>query len=66
MNVFVGFVVFVWIITPAGYYSNLWNAETYPIASYGVFTEDGYIYNVTKVLDSDLHLNETAYNIYGE
>jgi hypothetical protein len=66
VNIFVGFVVVVWILTPAGYYSNLWDAETYPIASYQIFSVDGYIYNVTNVLDSHSHLNVTAYNIYGE
>jgi hypothetical protein len=65
VNVFVGFVIIVWIITPIGYYSNWWDAKTFPIASYRIFTEEGYIYNVTNVLDPQLHLNETAYNIYG-
>jgi hypothetical protein len=66
MNIFIGFIIVVWIITPACYYTNLWNAKTFPISSYRIFTEEGYIYNVTNILSSDLHLNETAYNIYGE
>jgi len=66
MNIFVGFVIIVWIITPIGYYSNWWNAKAFPVASYRVFTREGYIYNVSSVLDSTLNLNETAYNIYGK
>lgn len=65
VNIFVGFVIFVWVITPIAYYSNWWNAQVFPIASYRVFTTEGYIYNVTNVLDSQLNFNETAYRIYG-
>ena len=66
MNIFVGFVIIVWIITPIAYYSNWWNAKTFPVGSYRVFTKEGYIYNVSNILDSDLNFNETAYNSYGE
>lgn len=62
----IGFVILVWIITPIGYYSNWWSAKTFPIASYRIFTSEGYIYNVTSVLDSNLHLNKTAYAINGK
>jgi hypothetical protein len=66
LNIFIGFVIVVWIITPIAYYSNWWNAKAFPIASYGIFTREGYLYNVTNVLDSQIHFNETGYNIYGE
>jgi hypothetical protein len=36
-----------------------------PIVSNQVFTVEGYLYNVSAVLDSNLRLNETAYNLYG-
>ncbi len=65
LNVLVGFVVLVWIITPAAYYTNLWNSKAMPIVSNQVFTVEGYLYNVSAVLDSNLRLNETAYNLYG-
>ena len=65
MNILIGFVVLAWIITPAAYYSNLWDAKVMPIVSNRVFSRDGYIYNVTAVLDSNLRLNETAYQNYG-
>jgi hypothetical protein len=66
MNTFIGFVILVWIITPIAYYSNWWNAKTFPIASYQIYTKEGYIYNVSQVLDSQLQLNETAYKSYGK
>ena len=65
MNILVGFVTLAWLITPATYYSNLWNAKALPIFSNRVFTGDGYVYNVTAVLDSHLRLNETAYKHHG-
>ncbi|CAF1486230.1 unnamed protein product [Rotaria magnacalcarata] len=66
LNILLGFVVLVWIITPAAYYTNLWNSKAMPIVSNQVFTIEGYLYNVSAVLDSNLRLNETAYNIYGQ
>ncbi len=65
MNIFIGFALLAWIITPATYYTNLWNAKQLPIVSNKVFTSDGYIYNITAVLNSNLRLNETAYEQYG-
>ncbi|CAF0826649.1 unnamed protein product [Rotaria sordida] len=37
-----------------------------PIVSNRVFTADGYFYNVSAVLNSQMRLNETAYKNYGE
>ncbi len=36
-----------------------------PIVSTRVFDINGYFYNTSKVLNKDLRLNETAYEIYG-
>jgi hypothetical protein len=65
VNILIGFVVLAWVITPATYYSNLWDAKILPIVSNRIFSTDGYIYNVSAVLDSNLRLNETAYQEYG-
>ncbi|CAF1664976.1 unnamed protein product, partial [Adineta ricciae] len=65
MNKLIGFVIVAWIIVPIAYYTNLWNSKSMPIVSNRVFTVDGYYYNVSSVLDSRLHLNETAYERYG-
>ena len=65
LNILVGFVILVWIMTPAVYYTNLWNSKAMPIVSNRLFTVEGYYYNVNAVLDSHLHLNETAYKLYG-
>jgi hypothetical protein len=65
VNILFGFVILAWIITPATYYSNLWDAKMMPIVSNRIFSRDGYIYNITAVLNSNLRLNETAYKEYG-
>jgi len=61
----IGFVLLAWIIAPAAYYTNLWNSKAMPIVSNRVFTADGYFYNVSAILNSQLRLNETAYKNYG-
>ncbi len=65
VNILVGFVLLAWLISPATYYSNLWNAKELPIVSNRIFTTNGYLYNITAVLDSNLRINETAYKQYG-
>jgi hypothetical protein len=65
MNILIGFAVLAWFITPAAYYTNLWDAKNMPIVSNRVFSPDGYIYNITAVLKPNLRLNETAYKTYG-
>ncbi|CAF3366692.1 unnamed protein product [Rotaria socialis] len=66
INILVGFVAFAWTIVPTAYYTNLWGSKAMPIVSNRVFTVDGYFYNVSAVLNSNLLLNETAYRNYGE
>ena len=61
----IGFVVLAWIIVPIAYYSDLWGSKAMPIVSNRVFTSDGYFYNVSSVLNSQLRLNETVYQSYG-
>jgi hypothetical protein len=55
----------IWIVTPILYYLNIWEAQKLPIISNRVFDVNGYFYNTAKVLDKDLHFDETAYRIYG-
>ncbi|CAF2507297.1 unnamed protein product [Rotaria sp. Silwood2] len=66
INILMGFVLLAWIIAPMAYYTNIWGSKAMPIVSSRVFTADGYFYNVSAVLNSEMRLNETAYKIYGE
>ncbi|KAJ1818779.1 hypothetical protein LPJ56_003776 [Coemansia sp. RSA 2599] len=63
-NLFVGFVLVMWIITPIAYYSNAWDARTLPIYTNTLFTARGSEYNVSRVL-RDGSLDPAAYAEYG-
>ncbi|KAI8865381.1 OPT superfamily oligopeptide transporter, partial [Ramicandelaber brevisporus] len=63
-NIMVGFVIVMWIMTPALYYSNTWDSQRYPIYFWRTFDKYGNPYNVSRIITSDLRLNETAYANY--
>ncbi|CAF4491209.1 unnamed protein product, partial [Rotaria sp. Silwood2] len=65
VNIFVGFIVVIWIVTPIIYYSNTWDSKKMPIISNRAFDINGDYYDSMKVLNKNLLLNETAYQIYG-
>ncbi|KAK2036441.1 OPT family small oligopeptide transporter [Colletotrichum somersetense] len=53
LNVFGGFVVFFWIVTPAIYYTNTWFTSYMPFCTADVYDRFGVAYNVTKVLTNN-------------
>lgn len=55
----------MYVITPAVYWLNLYNAKTFPIFSDGLFTGSGKKYNITSIIDSDFHLDIDAYEKNG-
>ncbi|KAJ2856915.1 hypothetical protein J3B02_001335 [Coemansia erecta] len=63
-NLFVGFVLVMWIIAPIAYYSNAWDEMTLPIYTNTLFTAEGTEYNVSRVL-GDGRLDLQAYAEYG-
>ncbi|KAJ1720665.1 hypothetical protein LPJ53_004726 [Coemansia erecta] len=62
-NLFVGFVLVMWVITPIAYYSNAWDAKSLPIYTNTLFASDGSEYNVSRVL-RDGKLDPAAYESY--
>ena len=62
---FVGFIMVAWIVTPIIYYTNTWDSKKMPIISNRAFDMNGNFYDPMKVLNKDLLLNKTAYEIYG-
>ncbi|KAI8064712.1 OPT family small oligopeptide transporter [Gongronella butleri] len=64
-NIFVGFVFIAWILAPALYYTNVWDAKLFPIVTQALFTSDGSPWNISKVMNPDRSLNVTAYDEYG-
>ncbi|KAG0309100.1 hypothetical protein BGZ98_005212 [Dissophora globulifera] len=65
VNIMVGFVFMAWVLVPIAYYTNLWNAEMYPILTSRLFTVDGYYYNTLAILTPDKTLDIAMYEQYG-
>ncbi|KAF9375804.1 hypothetical protein BGX21_003684 [Mortierella sp. AD011] len=64
VNIGIGFVTIAWIMVPIAYYTNLWDAKSYPVISSQLFKIDGNPYETSKILTNNI-LNETLYNGYG-
>ncbi|KAI9027412.1 OPT family small oligopeptide transporter [Phycomyces nitens] len=64
-NIAVGFVLVGWIIAPAMYYGNAWDAQRFPIFSASLFNKDGELWVNKNVLTPDNLLDEAAYEEYG-
>ncbi|KAI8865745.1 OPT superfamily oligopeptide transporter, partial [Ramicandelaber brevisporus] len=65
-NILVGFIIVMWIITPALYYTNSWEAQKYPIYFWKVYDVYGNRYDTKRIITKDLRMNETAYYEYSE
>lgn len=63
-NIFVGCIIFLWILAPALWFSNVLNFGYMPFNSSGAFDRFGESYNVTAVLDENRAWNEEAYASY--
>ncbi|KAJ7547338.1 hypothetical protein O6H91_08G081100 [Diphasiastrum complanatum] len=63
-NVMVGFLFVMYVITPAVYWGNVYDAKTFPIFSSALFSDDGQRYNFTRVIDHNFRLDIDAYNNY--
>jgi OPT family oligopeptide transporter len=66
LNLFAGFVLFIWLAGPLIYYFNLWDNRNLPIKSLDIFTRNGTSYYFTEVADQQFRLNMTLYNLYNE
>ncbi|KAI0850649.1 small oligopeptide transporter, OPT family [Daldinia vernicosa] len=62
-NVFVGFVVFFWIITPAIYYTNTWFTSYLPLCTADVYDRFGELYDTARVI-TDNHFDQEKYAAY--
>ncbi|KAI8032090.1 Oligopeptide transporter 7 [Camellia lanceoleosa] len=64
-NIAIGFVFFMYVLTPIAYWCNLFNAKTFPIFSDGLFTSTGQDYNITEIIDPNFHIDMEAYEREG-
>ncbi|ORX62722.1 OPT family small oligopeptide transporter [Hesseltinella vesiculosa] len=63
-NMFAGFVLFIYILVPAVYYTNTWDAKLFPFYNTHQYDEFGNKFNRSRVLTPDQYLNVTAYEDY--
>ena len=67
VNVYVGFVLLVYIIVPACYWAvNLYDAGTFPIYSTDLFTGAGQLYNITSIVNDRFEIDMDAYAEQGK
>jgi hypothetical protein len=51
-NILASVVFWIWIITPALYYSNTWLSAYLPLQSNSIFDDTAKVYNVSRVIDA--------------
>ncbi|GMJ14115.1 ARABIDOPSIS THALIANA OLIGOPEPTIDE TRANSPORTER 1, oligopeptide transporter 1 [Hibiscus trionum] len=67
INLMLGFVIVVYILTPIAYWSNSYDARRFPIISSHVFTDDGGKYNVSRVLNfTTYEFDQQGYDGYSK
>jgi len=64
VHVFVGFVLFYWILVPVLYYTNTWDLAHFPITANKPFDRFGHVYNVSQVLTKQDTFDADAYYQY--
>ncbi|KAI0001085.1 OPT oligopeptide transporter protein-domain-containing protein [Russula vinacea] len=64
VHIFVGFVLFYWILTPILYYTNTWYLAHFPMFGSEPYDRFGKEYNVSRVLTAQDKFNMTAYEEY--
>jgi hypothetical protein len=62
VNVFVGFVLILYVVIPTAYWGlNVYNAKTFPIFSSHLFTAQGLKYNISAIVNDKFELNVAKY-----
>jgi OPT family oligopeptide transporter len=63
-NVFVGFVFWIWFITPILHFTNVWYGQYMPISTSVSYDNTGRKYNFTKILNSQFEFDLPTYESY--
>ncbi|KAM3207463.1 hypothetical protein ACQJBY_062610 [Aegilops geniculata] len=62
VNVFVGYVLFIYVVMPTAYWGmNLYNAKTFPIFSSHLFASNGSPYKIADIVNQQFRLDTEAY-----
>ncbi|XP_058068223.1 oligopeptide transporter 5-like [Magnolia sinica] len=51
INMIVGFILILYIITPIAYWTNSYNAKRFPLFSSDLFDANGNVYNISRVMN---------------
>ncbi|CAG8611570.1 2560_t:CDS:2 [Paraglomus brasilianum] len=66
-NFFGGSLIFLWIVMPIVYYSNLWNTQNYNIISTIEYDSTGAVYNLSRIINKATDkVNSSLLNSYSE
>ncbi|OVA19756.1 Oligopeptide transporter [Macleaya cordata] len=67
VNLLIGFILFLYIVTPIAYWSNSYNAKRFPFSAYDLLDFDGQIYNTSRIVNErDLSFNQNEYREYSK
>lgn len=67
INVFVGFILIVYVALPIFYWGNIFNAKKFPIMSDKTYDWSGGRYNITRILNTEtFDINLDEYNNYSK
>ncbi|KVI06748.1 Oligopeptide transporter OPT superfamily [Cynara cardunculus var. scolymus] len=67
LNVYVGFVIVMYIVLPITYWGfDLYKAKTFPIFSSHLFDGHGQVYNVSAIVNEDFEIDMARYNEQGQ
>ncbi|KAL6275336.1 hypothetical protein ACE6H2_018937 [Prunus campanulata] len=67
INILIGFVLIVYVVTPIAYWNNAYDARKFPIFSSHTFDSTGQTYNISTVLDQkNFDINMVRYNSYSK
>ncbi|XP_058114886.1 oligopeptide transporter 5-like [Magnolia sinica] len=65
VNILIGFVLIVYIVTPISYWNNWFNAKMFPIFSSKTFDADGNKYNISRVINqATFDFDQKGYDNY--
>ncbi|KAL8160506.1 hypothetical protein V2J09_002043 [Rumex salicifolius] len=60
-NILVGFTLFMYVIIPIFYWTNTYNAKTFPIYSNEVYMSNGSVYDTNTIINSKFEFDKEAY-----
>ncbi|CAI9088188.1 OLC1v1022447C1 [Oldenlandia corymbosa var. corymbosa] len=67
INILAGFGIFVYIVIPAAYWSNIYNATRFPLYSTKTFDVTGQKFNISRVLNEEtFQFDDAGYRSYSK